>query len=260
MASRTIPEQAELSATLEDYLEAISRLTVEKGAARVRDIARALSVHKSTVTSALRSLAEKALVNYTPYEMTTLTDKGRRVADEIVRRHEVIRRFLSEVLLVENETAAANACRMEHVMDTDVLRRLSLFAEFVKECPRTGEDWLRRFSNYCRHNGHVQPDAAGTERCLADLKKRIDRRKAVEGSEKGMPTLDQLRAGQKAKIVRVGRGGAVGRRIVDMGVVRGTPVEVMRVAPLGDPIEIKVKGYNLSLRKEEAAAITVMPE
>ena len=75
-----------------------------------------------------------------------------------------------------------------------------------------------------------------------------------------MLTLDQLHAGQKARIVRVGRGGAIGRRIVDMGVVRGTPIEIMKVAPLGDPIELKVKGYNLSLRKEEAAAITVEPE
>ena len=75
-----------------------------------------------------------------------------------------------------------------------------------------------------------------------------------------MPTLDQLEPGQKGKIIRVGSVGALRRRIVDMGVVRGTPVEVVKVAPLGDPIEIKVKGYNLSLRKQEAAAITVEPE
>jgi Fe2+ transport system protein FeoA len=45
--------------------------------------------------------------------------------------------------------------------------------------------------------------------------------------------------------------------MADMGMIRGTPVEVVKVAPLGDPIEIKVRGYNLSLRKDEAAAITV---
>ena len=75
-----------------------------------------------------------------------------------------------------------------------------------------------------------------------------------------MSTLDELQPGQRAKIVRVGSAGALKRRIVDMGVGRGTPVEVIRVAPLGDPIEIKVKGYNLTLRKEEAAAISVEPE
>lgn len=254
------PEAHALSATFEDYMEAISRLVAEKGAARVRDVARALSVHKSTVTAALKVLSDKDLVNYAPYEAATLTPRGKRIANEVARRHQVIQRFLSDVLLVPDDVAAANACRMEHVMDKEILRRLSRFAEFVKECPRAGEDWLRKFSDYYEHNGHIQPDAAGTKRCLADLKKRIDEKKATEGSKESMATLDQLRTGQKAKIVRVGCRGAVGRRIVDMGVVRGAPIEVIRVAPMGDPIEVKIKGYNLSLRKEEAAAITVQPE
>lgn len=72
-----------------------------------------------------------------------------------------------------------------------------------------------------------------------------------------MSTLDRLKPGQKANIVRVGSVGPVRRRITEMGVVRGTVVEVVRIAPLGDPIEVKIKGYNLSLRKNEAAAITV---
>jgi len=45
--------------------------------------------------------------------------------------------------------------------------------------------------------------------------------------------------------------------MLDMGIIRGTPVEVLRVAPLGDPMEVRVRGYNLSLRKNEAATITV---
>jgi len=57
----------------------------------------------------------------------------------------------------------------------------------------------------------------------------------------------------------MGSVGAIKRRIIDMGAVSGTLVEVIRIAPLGDPIEVKVKGYNLSLRKEEAAAIAVEP-
>lgn len=72
-----------------------------------------------------------------------------------------------------------------------------------------------------------------------------------------MTTLDQLKPGQEGTIVRVGSTGPIRRRIVDMGVVRGTPVKVIKIAPLGDPIEVKVKGYSLSLRKEEAAAISV---
>ncbi len=69
--------------------------------------------------------------------------------------------------------------------------------------------------------------------------------------------LNELKKGERGKIVKVGGGGGVHRRILDMGVVSGSEVQMQRVAPLGDPIEIRIKGYNLSLRKEEAANIQV---
>ena len=134
-----------LSPTLEDYLEAISQLTEEKGNARVRDIALAVSVHKSTVTAALKSLAEKDLVSYAPYQVATLTDRGSRVAEDIARRHDLIRRFLSEVLQLDEETAEGNACRMEHAMDREALARLRSFVEFVESHPRGGSGWIKRW-------------------------------------------------------------------------------------------------------------------
>ena len=70
-------------------------------------------------------------------------------------------------------------------------------------------------------------------------------------------TLNQLEPGERATIVRVGGEGPVRRRILDMGVVSGADIEVVRVAPLGDPVEFRIKGYNLSLRKSEAQNIQV---
>jgi len=72
-------------------------------------------------------------------------------------------------------------------------------------------------------------------------------------------TLKDIKPGEKATIVKVLGKGAVKKRIVDMGLTRGTLIEVERVAPLGDPIEVKVRGYHLSLRKEEAAEVAVEP-
>ena len=70
-------------------------------------------------------------------------------------------------------------------------------------------------------------------------------------------TLDKLKPGQKGRVTKIiGRSGA-NKRIADMGVVPGTVVEVERVAPLGDPIDVKLKGYHLSLRKQEASNISV---
>ena len=70
-------------------------------------------------------------------------------------------------------------------------------------------------------------------------------------------TLNQLKPGERATIVKVGGEGLVRRRILDMGVVSGADIEVVRVAPLGDPVEFRVKGYNLSLRKSEAQNVQV---
>lgn len=69
--------------------------------------------------------------------------------------------------------------------------------------------------------------------------------------------LSELNKGEKGKIVKISGKGNVHRRLLDMGLVSGSEVEMQRVAPLGNPIEIKVKGYNLSLRKEEASSIQV---
>ena len=69
--------------------------------------------------------------------------------------------------------------------------------------------------------------------------------------------LKDLRKGQHGKVVKVGGRGEVRRRILDMGVVPGTVITVEGVAPLGDPVAVKLKGYHLSLRKEEADKIVV---
>ena len=71
-------------------------------------------------------------------------------------------------------------------------------------------------------------------------------------------TLNELEIGKTAKIVRLDGEGAVKRRIMDMGLTKGTEVTVRKIAPLGDPIEITVRGYELSLRKDEAVKIEVV--
>ena len=69
--------------------------------------------------------------------------------------------------------------------------------------------------------------------------------------------LAELKPKQRGKVTKIKGGGAVRQRILDMGVVPGAEVEMERIAPLGDPMEIRIKGYHLSLRKEEAANIFV---
>ena len=72
-----------------------------------------------------------------------------------------------------------------------------------------------------------------------------------------MKTLNELKVGERGRVVRLNGEGAVKRRIMDMGLTKGSVVTVRKVAPLGDPIEITVRSYELSIRKDEAAKVEV---
>ena len=72
-----------------------------------------------------------------------------------------------------------------------------------------------------------------------------------------MKTLRETKIGGTARVVKVHGEGAIRRRIMDMGITRGVEIKITKVAPLGDPLEVTVRGYELSLRKEDAARIEV---
>ena len=72
-----------------------------------------------------------------------------------------------------------------------------------------------------------------------------------------MKTLSQVKVGATAKVVKLHGEGALKRRIMDMGITRGIEVRVRKVAPLGDPMEIHVRGYELSIRRDDAQMIEI---
>ncbi|HJA28244.1 MAG TPA: ferrous iron transport protein A [Candidatus Olsenella pullicola] len=75
-----------------------------------------------------------------------------------------------------------------------------------------------------------------------------------------MTTLKDVKVGESAVVTGLTGAGALKRRIMDMGLTKGTRVHVRKLAPLGDPIELTVRGYELSIRKDEAASIEVKPD
>jgi len=72
-----------------------------------------------------------------------------------------------------------------------------------------------------------------------------------------MMTLNDLKPGKQGTVTSIGKKGSIRRRIMDMGVTPGAIIKVIKVAPLGDPIEVNIRGYELSLRKDEASQIIV---
>ena len=250
------PLAMKLSESLEDYLETIFLLIREQAVARSRDIAARMNVSRPSVTGALQALAERALVNYEPYGYVTLTPAGAAEAQRVLRRHEVLRDFLVKVLSIEEGEADANACRMEHAVSKAVVDRLVEFAEFVETCPRAGAKWVHGFGYRCQEAA-AAPEKGSCVKCIAQCLDEV-KKQILKGEERRVSaTLKEMKPGEKGRIEQIGGEGAVRRRIADMGMTKGSLVEVVRVAPLGDPIDVKIKGYHLSLRKDEAAGIQV---
>lgn len=229
-----------LTPALEDYLEAIFNLCRFDAAARSRDIAESLNVHKSTVTAALKSLGQLNLINYAPYEAVTLTPEGKRLAEDVVRRHAALKDFFIHVLRVDADTAETAACGMEHAIPREIVERLVAFATRMRGCPRLGED-----------GGTALADA-----CDDDCASRTESARMAPTIPEQM-TLDKVEPGQSARVILVRGGGQVKKRITEMGLTRGAVVTVERIAPMGDPMDVKIRGYRLSLRKDEASRVVV---
>jgi DtxR family Mn-dependent transcriptional regulator len=124
-----------LSASLEDYLEAIFNLSKANDEVHVKAIAEEVGVKMPSVTGALHKLNERKLVDYRPYETVQLTAEGHRIAEEVGRRHSVLTVFFSDVLGLAPAVAEENACRMEHAVDDEALERLTWYVEFTASCP-----------------------------------------------------------------------------------------------------------------------------
>lgn len=163
-----------LTPTMEDYLEAIFNLAKEKRAVRVRDIARRLGVKMPTVTNMLKALSDKGLIDYERYEYLELTGKGSDVGSKIDQRHQILRRFLTDIFKIDFDQADEDACKMEHAVSSTTLERFVTFMTFIEDCPRAGATCLDYFDEY---RGHREPEgkAKCSERIIANAtQKRVE--------------------------------------------------------------------------------------
>ena len=141
----------EKSASMEDYLEAVEMLRSKDGSVRVKEISTLLGVKMPSVTAAMKRLSEERMVIYEKYGRIKLTNAGKKAAKDVFRRHEILRRFLIGVLDMDPETAAEDACRMEHVVSPTTLERLAQFQSFVESCPHDKIPWLGDYRHYLKH-------------------------------------------------------------------------------------------------------------
>ncbi len=155
-----------LTASQENYLKAIYQIVEKNKAARVKDVSNILSIGASSVSEALRNLADKGYINYQPYGIVTLTDKGEEIAIELNKRHEIICNFLENVLLVDKEITAENANKIEYGVSEEVLEKFVRFLTFMQTCSCKEPKWIKSFKYYSEH-GDLQDKCHS---CIAKCK------------------------------------------------------------------------------------------
>ncbi|RLG60397.1 transcriptional regulator MntR [Candidatus Geothermarchaeota archaeon] len=138
----------------EDYVEAIYQLIRKSGYARVSDISSMLRVQPPSVTEMLQKLAKENLVIYERYKKVKLTPKGEKLAKEVIKKHETLKEFL-RILGVDEKIAEKDACKIEHHVHPETMRRLTKFVEFVKNAPKSPK-WLEHF-RYFYETGKYPP-------------------------------------------------------------------------------------------------------
>ncbi len=146
-----------LSSQMEDYLETIYQLCKEEGVARVKGIAERLEVTNPSVVGAIKKLKRSKLVWQERYGYIRLTEEGEEIAGAITHRHEVLSSFFEKFLGLDPETASADACKIEHAVSAETVRRLRSVGEFVEREPQVNKDWLEKFARFYRKCEGGQP-------------------------------------------------------------------------------------------------------
>ncbi|MBI5509890.1 MAG: DtxR family transcriptional regulator [Deltaproteobacteria bacterium] len=237
-----------MSPALEDYLETIYLLVQEHGFARVKDIARARDVKAATVSIALRKLAELELVRYERREYIALSPHGEEAGRRVFTRHRLLARFFEEVLGMPAAAASEQACAMEHSLTDDAMNRLVRFFEFVGSCPNVVDSF--RECQTALGPG-CSPEQRNTSGACA---------LCSEKEEDPQMSLADLKPGQSAVVTHVGAAGALRQRLLDMGILPNTTINLERSGPGGEPLWIRCHGARLALRRTEATVIRVRDE
>jgi DtxR family Mn-dependent transcriptional regulator len=209
-----------MSASTEEYLEALYTLTQDGAAASTSDISKRLNIAPASVTEMLKKLADNGYVNYSPYQGVTLTPKG----------------FLHDILHIGNDKVHKEACAMEHALSDETERALCQTLKSPDKCPDDGKV--------------IPPCNLGFSSCDECRKWGPDNLEGVGRRKANVVSMSSLKEKQEGTIAFIRGDNKVLRRLLDMGLTPGTKIKVSRIAPLKGPVEIAVRGSKLALGDE----------
>ena len=215
--------EVSLTESLEDYLVSIFEISKECNVVRINEIAKKSGVRVSSAFNAVKTLVEKNFVTHERYGYVLLTDYGIEQARILYERRKTLLSLLINVVGVSENVAIRDVHKIEHDLSKETLEALVNSANY-----------------FMRERN-------------ADKKQQITTNENIV-----KVTLKDLKVGESGKILAIRReAGSLKSKLLTMGAVAGVVARVEKVAPLGDPVDVLMLGYHLSLRKEEAEQIIV---
>lgn len=211
-------QQVPMSGAVEEYLEAIHRLSAKRNALSTTGLAERLKVTPASVTGMLKRLAEMGLISYRRYGRIKLTPEGKRRSRAIIRRHRLAERLLSDVLGVPLDQVHDEACRLEHALSPDVENRIA---------ERLG-------AAVCPHGNPIN---LASDRSVSLLDAPAKRPLTVVRLEEESPE--------------------VVRYLSERGLLPGATVTVTRREPLGSAVMLEVNGQEQVIGRALADTIRV---
>lgn len=216
-----------LSSIQEEYLELIYKLEEKEGVAKTGRIAQELKVALGTVTNTVESLEKRGFLVHRPYVGIKLSGKGRKIALEIVRRHRLSERLLTDILKIPWSAVHDIACKLEHVINGGVTEAIEKSLDYPKTCP----------------HGNPVPDKDG----------RILR--------ESYEPLVNLPVKSKCKVMKIiDEKEDLLKYLATLGLLPGVEIEVEEKAPFGGPILVKVSEARYALGQEISSIIYVKRE
>ncbi len=209
----------------EEYLESIFRLEEKYSVAKTGDIAKSLNVALGTVTNTIERLEQQSFLSHKPYKGVKLTEKGRKIAVTIIRKHRLSERMLTDLLKMDWSKVHDSACLLEHALTDDVIKLLDKTLGYPKTCP----------------HGRPIPTKSG---------------KIIEDDSQPLEKLPEGGKGVVLKVVNEDKDYL--SYLSSINIIPGTLLEILKKGPFEEPITVKIKGKKNPLSRKLASTIHVV--
>ena len=231
-----------LSANIEEYLEAIYKISQSEESVKTSRISKDLGITPASVTEMLKRLDKMDYVEYSQYKGAKLTGKGLKIAKNITRKHRLLERFLHDILKLKDHFLHDQACEMEHTLSDDTERALCQVLEHPDKCP--GDSVIPA----C--------DLKFTT-CEECMQRREEEVNEVGKRHENLIPIMELGKQQKGKVSFIRGDYKVIRRLLDMGITIGASISVIKIAPLSGPVEVAIRGSKLAIGRDIACNVFV---